>query len=509
MKIGCAAALLAVIFFARVAPAVAQPAADACAALNALKLDNLASIEAATIPRGPFALPETRTEPERTVTLPAHCRVRGVVAPAIRFEVWLPLAAAWNGRFQAVGGGGLAGVISYSALSRALQDGYATASTDTGHAAPDVEWLGDPGLLRDYGYRAIYEMTAKAKAAIQAYYGRAADYDYFNGCSTGGRQGLMQAQRFPDEYDGIVSGAPVNFFVAIHYTQLWAALAAKEASDESILSAADLDFASAAALAQCDATDGITDGVIEDPPSCDFDPGIMRCSGTGAGQCLREDQVTALRKIYAGPSDPRTGASLYPGFMPSGEPEWNVVTDSGLVEIPREYFKHSVFKDPSWDWRTFDFSEDIERASRTTAEILDATNPDLSAFRSRGGKLIVYHGWNDQVIPPEGSIKYYESVETALAARPNASSQETRDFFRLFMVPGMAHCRGGAGTNVFDAQKAIEAWVERGVAPDRIEASHRENDAVTRTRPLCPYPQTAQYDGNGDTNDTTNFVCAD
>jgi feruloyl esterase len=195
--------------------------------------------------------------------------------------------------------------------------------------------------------------------------------------------------------------------------------------------------------------------------------------------------------------------------MPSGEPEWNVVTDSGLVEIPREYFKHSVFKDPSWDWRTFDFSEDIERASRTTAEILDATNPDLSAFRSRGGKLIVYHGWNDQVIPPEGSIKYYESVETALAARANASNQETRDFFRLFMVPGMAHCRGGAGTNEFDAQKAIEAWVERGVAPDRIEASHRENDAVTRTRPLCPYPQTAQYDGTGDTNDTTNFVCAD
>jgi feruloyl esterase len=509
MRIACAAALSAVTFFAGLAPAVAQQAADACAALNTLELDNLESIEATAIPRGPFELAATRIEPARTVTLPAHCRVRGVVAPAIRFEVWLPLAAAWNGRFQAVGGGGLAGVISYSAMARALQGGYATASTDTGHVAPDVEWLGDARLLRDYGYRAVHEMTAKAKAAMHAYYGRPADYDYFIGCSTGGRQGLMQAQRFPEDYDGIVAGAPVNFFVAIHYTQLWAALAAKEASDESILSAADLDFVSAAALAQCDAIDGIADGVIEDPPSCDFDPGVLQCSGTAAGQCLREDQVTALRKIYAGPSDSRTGAHLYPGFMPSGEPEWNVVTDSGLVEIPREYFTRSVFNDPSWDWRTFDFGEDAEQASLATAEILDATNPDLSAFRSRGGKLIVYHGWNDQVIPPEGSIKYYKSVEATIAEQPNGSNQETRDFFRLFMVPGMAHCRGGPGTNEFDEQKAIEAWVERAVAPDRIEASHLEDEVVTRTRPLCPYPQTAQYDGTGDTNDTTNFVCAD
>jgi feruloyl esterase len=509
MRIACAAALSAVTFFAGLVPAVAQQAADACAALNALELENLESIEAAAIPRGPFDLPATRIEPARTVTLPAHCRVRGVVAPAIRFEVWLPLAAAWNGRFQAVGGGGFAGVISYSALVRALEGGYATASTDTGHVAPDVEWLGDARLLRDYGYRAIYEMTAKAKAAIQAYYGRAADYDYFIGCSTGGRQGLMQAQRFPDDYDGIVSGAPVNFFVATHYTQLWTALAAKQTSDESILSAADLELVSAAALAQCDATDGVADGVIEDPQTCDFDPGALQCSGTAAGQCLREDQVTALRKIYAGPTDPRTGARLHPGFKPSGETEWNVVTDSGLVEIPREYFARSAFKDPSWDWRTFDFGEDVEQASRATAEILDATNPDLSAFRTRGGKLIVYHGWNDQVIPPEGSINYYESVEAALTPGANGSNQETRDFYRLFMVPGMAHCRGGPGTSEFDEQKAIEAWVERGIAPDRIEASHLENGVVTRTRPLCPYPQTAQYDGTGDTNDTTNFVCAD
>lgn len=523
MRIIGAAALSAAIFVAGVAPAAAQPTADACASLNALELDDLVSIEATAVPQGPFDLPASPGNQAGPVTLPAHCRVRGVVAPAIRFEVWLPEPSGWNERFQAVGGGGFAGIISYPAMARALQGGYATASTDTGHVAPDVEWLGDPGLLRDYGYRAINEMTAKAKAVIDAYYGRPADYDYFNGCSTGGRQGLMQAQRFPGDYDGIVSGAPVNYFVAVHTAQLWMALAAKQASDESILSEADLDFVSAAAVAHCDADDGVADGVIEDPQSCDFDPAVLQCSGTASGECtgvaagndgpefatLRADQVTALRKIYAGPSDPRTGARLHPGFMPSGEVEWNVVTDAGLVEIPREYFTRSVFKDPSWDWRTFDFGEDVEQASRATAEILDATNPDLSAFRNRGSKLIVYHGWNDQVIPPQGSIEYYESVEAELAARPNASNQGTRDFFRLFMVPGMAHCRGGAGTSTFDAQKAIEAWVERGIAPDRIEASRREDDVVTRTRPLCPYPQTAQYDGTGDTNDTANFVCAE
>jgi feruloyl esterase len=509
MRIAWAAALSAATFLVGLAPVAAQQPADTCTALNAIGLANLASIEAVTIQRGPFELAATRIEPARTVTLPAHCRVRGVVSPSIRFEVWLPLADAWNGRFQAVGGGGLAGVISYSAMVRALDGGYATASTDTGHVSPDVEWLGDAGLLRDYGYRAIHEVTAKTKAVIAGYYGRPADYDYFNGCSTGGRQGLMEAQRFPDDYDGIVSGAPVNFFVATHYTQLWMALAAKEASDESILSAADLDLVRAAALVQCDATDGVADGVIENPLACDFDPGVLQCSGTEPTQCLRDDQVLALRKIYSGPTDPRTGARLHPGFMPSGETEWNVVTDVGLVEIPREYFTRSVMKDPSWDWRTFDFAEDVDAASQTTAEILDATNPDLTAFESRGSKLIVYHGWNDQVIPPEGSIDYYRSVENALAARSTRTSPETRDFYRLFMVPGMAHCRGGAGTSEFDMQKAIEAWVERGIAPDRIEASRREDGTVTRTRPLCPYPQTARYDGTGDTNDTANFVCAE
>jgi feruloyl esterase len=481
---------------------------DACAAIATLTLPDLSSIEAVAVPAGPFQLP-AGPGPASSTNLPAFCRVTGIVAPAIRFEVWLPEPAAWNGRFQAVGGGGFAGVISYGAMAPALAAGYATASTDTGHVSPDVEWLGNAGLMRDYGYRAIYEMTAKSKAVINNYYDRAADFSYFNGCSTGGRQGLMEAQRFPNDYDGIVTGAPVNYFVATHFSQLWVALAAKEVDDESILSADDLKFVNDTVLAQCDTLDGVRDGVIENPLTCNFDPAVLQCSGSQAGQCLLEDQVTALRKIYAGPVNPTNGQHLHPGLIPGGEPTWSLVTSSGLAQIPQEYFARSVFKDPNWDWRTFDFADDVELTNRTTGEILNATNPDLSAFRDGGSKLIVYHGWNDQVIFPEGTINYYESVDAALAGMPNPTNQDKTDFFRLFMVPGMTHCRGGSGTDQFDAQSAIEAWVERGVAPDRIEASRRESGAVTRTRPLCPYPQTAQYDGSGDTNQASNFVCAD
>jgi feruloyl esterase len=506
MRTAHASAALAVTLSLLSIPAAAQNAADACAALAALELPDLTSLEAEAVAPGPFDLPAGPGGGATTANLPAHCRVRGVVAPAIRFEAWLPEPSAWNGRFEAVGGGGFAGVISYGAMAAALRGGYATASTDTGHVAPDVEWLANGGRLRDYGYRAINEMTSKAKAVIERYYARSPDYSYFNGCSTGGRQGLMQAQRFPNDYDGIVTGAPVNHFVETHFAQLWVALAAKPVSDESILSAEDLALVNDTVLAQCDAIDDVKDGVLEDPRECDFDPAVLQCSGSLAGKCLDEAQVTALRKIYSGPVSP-TGESLSAGLAPGGETTWSLVTSPGLAQIPLEYFARAVFKDPSWNWRTFDFDDDVDLARQLTGEVLDATDPDLSAFRDGGNKLILYHGWNDQVIFPEGTIDYYERVEAALTAKPSTVNPQTSDFFRLFMVPGMAHCRGGTGTNQFDAQAAIEAWVERGIAPDRIEASRSEDGAVTRTRPLCPYPQTAQYNGSGDTNDTSNFVC--
>lgn len=478
---------------------------DACTALGNLRLPDTVALTAERVPAGPFTVATGSAGPgpqSLSAEVPAFCRVKGTVAPAIQFEVWLPEPRAWNGRFQAVGGGGFAGVISYGAMLPNINAGYVTASTDTGHVASDLEWLSDDQRMHDYGYRAIHEMTVKAKALTEAYYGRPADYNYFNGCSTGGRQGLMEAQRFPGDYDGIVSGAPVSPFIATHYTQLWVALAAKRDGD-TVLDTATLGRVTKRVLEQCDAADGVTDGVLEDPRTCSFDPSVLQCDASGgSGECLSPAQADALRKIYAGPVNPRTGEQLHPGLLPGSEPYWVLVDGADLAPIPQEYFSRSVFADPHWDWRTFDFDEDIKTAVDKNGAILDATDPHLREFRDGGSKLIVYHGWNDQVIFPQGTIDYYEAVGDAVTAGAAPS-----DFFRLFMVPGMAHCRGGSGTDQFDAQAAIEAWVERGEAPARIEARRVENGTVTRSRPLCPYPQTARYDGRGDTNDASSFVC--
>lgn len=480
---------------------------ERCAALAGLALPELASLEAELVGAGPFRLPAAGPAPAATENLPAFCRVRGIVTPEIRFEVWLPEPAAWNGRFRGVGGGGFAGTISYGAMVPALRGGYATASTDTGHTADDLEWLSDPRRLRDYGYRGIFEMTSKAKALVSEFYRRPADFDYFIGCSTGGRQGLMEAQRFAADYDGIVAGAPVNAFVDTHVTQLWTALAAKPDRDEPNLSATDLAFVNEAVIAQCDTLDGIRDGVLEDPARCSFDPGQLQCRVGTSAQCLRPDQVATLRRVYSGPVNPATGERLYPGLAQGGEATWSVVTAPGLVSIPLEFFRRTVFDNPNWDWRSFDLASDSALAHDETGPVLDAVDPDLAAFRDAGGKLIVYHGWNDQVIPPEGSIEYYENVERTLATAPNPSGQRVPDFFRLFMVPGMTHCAGGPGTSSFDATRAIESWVERGIAPDRIEAS-RPPPGEPRTRPLCPYPSRATYRGTGDPDRAASFNCA-
>lgn len=481
-----------------------RAAERACRALENLDLPQTSIV--ATLRRaGRFDVPAGPGTPATTPELPAFCRVRGVVDPAVQFEVWLPMPNAWNGRFEAVGGGGFAGILSYGAMVPAVTAGYVTASTDTGHESHDLEWLYDRGQLIDYGYRAVHEMTVRAKALIAAFYRKGPDYSYFNGCSTGGRQGLMEAQRFPEDYDGIVSGAPVNYFVATHYTQLWVSLAAKPESDESILTRQDLELVNRQVIAQCDAIDGVVDGVLEDPRVCEFEPGVLQCSAHSAAPCLSPEQVGALRKIYEGPKHPRTGAVLHPSLVPGGETGWSLVTDEGLAVFPKEYLGRSVMGRSPWDWRAFDFERDAVLAAERTGAILDATDPDLTAFRAAGGKLIVYHGWNDQVIFPESSIAYYEAVAKELA--PGRGADGIDDFMRLYMVPGMMHCRGGAGTDQFDLQALIERWVEGGEAPDRVEARRVVDGNVTRTRPLCPYPETAHYDGSGSTDDAANFVC--
>jgi len=481
----------------------AANAATACADLAKLALPDTRITLAERVPAGDFSAPGVN----QPLKVPAICRVAGVVSPAIKFEVWLPEASGWNGRFQAVGGGGLAGIISYPAMAEAVRGGYASSSTDTGHEATDSAWLSDRQRVIDYGYRAIHEMTLKAKAVIEAHYGTSPQYSYFNGCSTGGRQGLMTAQRYPDDYDGIISGAPVNRFTHLHMAQLWTAHATLK-KPGAVLTSDDLAKVSSAALAQCDANDGVKDGILTDPRTCHFDPNGL--------QGFSAAQVEALKLIYQGPVNPRTGAQLYAGLEPGGEgpqpnnPGW------ALIMNGREPFAidHAVlggmgFENPRWDWRAFDFDSDVELVDSKLFGVLNAVDPDLRDFKAGGGKLIVYHGWNDPGVMPRQTLHYFDNViEYAGKATGGDGRAYTDEYLRLFMLPGVGHCRGGAGPDQADWVAALAGWVEQGKAPASITARRQQDGKVVMTRPLCPHPQVARYRGRGDSNDAASFECA-
>ncbi|HZL56603.1 MAG TPA: tannase/feruloyl esterase family alpha/beta hydrolase [Bryobacteraceae bacterium] len=462
--------------------------------------------------------------------LPAFCRIAGSIKPSaesdIRFQVWLPVASGWNGKFAGIGNGGYAGAIGFAGLADAVRNGYASASTDTGHEdarGNNAEWaLRHPEKIADFGYRAIHETAVQAKAVIQAFYGNAPKRSYFSSCSNGGRQALMEAQRYPADYDGIVAGAPAN-----NWTHLLSAAAsgarATLAEPAGYISAAKLPAIEAAALAQCDALDGVKDGVIENPLACHFDPSVLRCKGAETDACLTVPQLSALQSVYGGLRNSK-GEQLFPGLEPGGEAEpggWaSWVTgaapmQSQMYSYGTQFFENMIYNDPAWQFRSFDADRDTKAADEKGARLLNATDPDLSAFEKRGGKLILYHGWSDAAISPVNAINYYQSVQKTMG------TDETGKFVRLYMVPGMQHCGGGAGANLFgqagvakadaehDIDAALEAWVERGTAPDKIIASKNDpKGAVVRTRPLCPYPQTAKWRGSGSTDDASNFTCA-
>lgn len=472
-----------------------------CEALQALALPDTTILSATLVPEGPFTSPSAGATTAKPIPMVAACRVAGRVKPAINFEVWLPVSG-WNGKFQAVGGGGFAGVISYGAMATALRRGYATASTDTGHSTPGGSWaLGQPELIADFGYRAIHEMTVKAKAIVEAFYGNGPRLSYFVGCSTGGRQGLMEAQRFPNDYDGIVAGAPANYWTRMPAGNLF--MAAATLKDEATrLPAAKLSALNKGAIAACDARDGVTDGLIENPPQCPFDPGSLQCTGEETDACLTPAQVGAARKIYAASVNPRTKAEIFPGMPPGSELTWNALAGGPQpFPIAVDFYKYFVFADPNWDWKTMDFDKDVAAGEEKSGKVLNATDPDLRAFKARGGKLVMYHGWNDQLITALNSINYFNSVTKTMGAK------ETGEFARLFMAPGMLHCAGGPGPNTFDALGALEQWVEHGRSPSELAASHSTNGVVDRTRPLCPYPQVATYGGSGSIDAAASFVC--
>jgi feruloyl esterase len=486
--------------------------AAACTALANTALPNTSITAAETVTGGSFTVPGTTNAMNN---LPPFCRIAGAIKPTqeseIRFEVWLPLDK-WNGKFAGVGNGGWAGTISYGQLQEELRRGYAAASTNTGHqAGPALDAarfaFEHPEQLVDFAYRAHHETTLKAKALVNAFYGQAPERAYWFGCSSGGNEGLHEAQRFPEDYDGIVAGAPANNFTRLMAGDFDATQAVLK-NPASNLPATALGVLYRGVLAACDATDGVTDGVVEDPRRCRFDPGTLQCAANQKqDSCLTAAQVDAARRVYRGPTNP-AGTRIYPGLSVGSEPFWPNRDAASPFPIPISYYKWLVFRDPNWDWTTLDMTrtadyEAIQKAEVKLAPILNATNPDLRQFRTRGGKLLQWHGWSDQLIAPQNSIDYYESVRSFFGG----NTADVQSFYRLFMAPGMTHCSGGTGPNTIDMQAVLEEWVEKGKAPERVIATHQVNGVVDRSRPLCPYPQVSTYKGQGDTNDADSFAC--
>lgn len=466
--------------------------------------------------------------------VPAFCRVGVESTPTadsdIKIEVWLPLSG-WNGKFQGQGNGGFAGSIGYEGMAIAVMKGYATAGTDTGHSAQavDARWaLGHPEKIADFGYRAIHEMTESAKAAIQAFYGSAPHYSYFASCSDGGREALMEAQRYPEDYNGIVGGAPANFWTHLLTDALWNAQALTLDAG-SYIPSSKLPAIAKAVNNACDKQDGVADGILNDPRKCRFDPAVMLCKGADSDSCLTSPQIAALKKLYAGAKDSQ-GHSIFPGYLPgaeTGEGGWatwiigRAPGESLLFLFGNGFFADMVYSKADWNYKDAKIDDAVKAADKKLASVLNSTNPDMSAFRNHGGKLILYHGWDDPAIPALSTVNYYEKVVKVMGERDAAS------FSRLYMMPGIQHCGDGPGPEPFspftpptvqsnDARHnfflAVEDWVEKGQAPSQIIATKFTSDDQTKgvqmTRPLCPYPAAAQYKGQGDTNDAANFFCA-
>ena len=474
--------------------------AATCEQLTSLTLRGGTVTMAQTVAAGAFTPPAGRAGGPAAAASPfakldAFCRVAATLKPApqsdIKAEVWLPVNG-WNGKLEVVGNGGFAGTISYAAMANALAAGYATASTDTGHTGPSSNTFANNDVLVDFAHRAIHETTVAAKATIDGFYGNAPKQSYFNGCSTGGRQALTAAQKYPDDFSGIIAGAPASHTTTQAFGQIWFAQVLGDPA--SALPREKLTLVHDAVLNACDANDGVKDGVLENPLACKFDPKTLVCKqGADPSSCLTPSQADGVQRIYAGPSNPRTGAHIFAGLERGSELGWNPTPVGYAVD----YFKYIVFKDPAWDPKSLNYDSDVERASKDV--VFDATDPDMSRFTGRGGKLILYQGWAEPGIPPGNLVRYYDHV--------SRKTKGAKDSVRVFMVPGMGHCGGGNGTSTFDMVPALDAWAERGQAPARINASRVRDGKVDRTRPLCAWPQVARYSGSGSIDDEANFVC--
>jgi feruloyl esterase len=449
---------------------------------------------------------------------PGICRVTAVTThpPAgDKVRIWIGIPTAnWNGRFLGTGGGGLVGG-NATGINPPLALGYASGATDTGHEGGSGSFALDANgrlnwqLIRDNAHLGIHEMTVTGKALTQAMYGAAPKYSYFNGCSTGGRQALMEAQRYPQDYDGVVAGAPAINWTRLHPQQLWGPLLMNAAGNS--IPACKLEAATAAAIEACDAIDGVKDGVIEDPKRCQYDPKPL--IGTSAGDCgvFTEADANLIRELWRGPSR-EDGSFLWYGQARGADLRALSGTRGTPLKpqpfaITLDWFRYFLAQNPQLDWTTITragYERFWDQSVEEYGIVIGTDNPDLAAFRDRGGKAIIWHGWADPLITAEGSIDYYKRVQERMGG-----AEKTSQFARLFLAPGIGHCGGGAGPAPYGQLDALLSWVEDAKAPATLTAARRDQaGAITRSRPLCPYPLVAKYKGSGSTDDAANFVCS-
>lgn len=477
-------------------------AAVPCDSLAAQALPGVAVTLAEVVPAGGFTPAVAPGGPPGAANpyaaLPAFCRIAATLTPVagseIKMELWMP-TEGWNGKFLGAGNGGFAGAILTAPMADPLRRGYAVANTDTGHAgnSQDASFgAGRPEAIVDFAYRAVHEMTVTSKALAAVYYGGAPAASYWVGCSTGGRQGLANVQHYPEDYDAVVAGAPANNMARLqaHSIMLQQAM--------TRLPTAKLSLVNNAAIAACDANDGLTDRVIGRPDQCSFDPAPLACAaGADEASCLTPPELDAARSIYAGTNNPRTGESIYPAPEPGSEAQWAVF--SAPETIGSSFYRHLAIGRQDWDFQTFDFDRDVEAGLAVGDGVMQTQDPAIADFVERGGKLLLWHGVADPLVTPGNTIDYYESVEAALGA-------EAEDSVRLFLAPSVGHCGGGEGYAPADLLTAIETWYETGETPEMLLAA-KTVEGVRRTRTLCPYPEVAQYDGAGDPNDAASFSC--
>ena len=487
---------------------VPSHAATPCDKLAGLALPNAKIDSAHIVAAGAFVPPAGlgARGGNPYANLPVFCRVTATLTPSkdsdIKTEIWLP-ASGWNGKYQAVGNGGWAGTIPYPAMAAALASGYATAGTDTGHTGNNADFaLGHPEKLIDLAYRSIHEMTVKAKTVINENYGMPARYSYYNGCSQGGRQGLAAAQKYPEDFNGIIAGAASWNQMRAHGAREALNLVVNKDQD-SVIPRSKYQMIHDSVLNACDALDGVKDGVIENPLQCNFDYAKLACKAGDAADCLTKGQVESAKAMISPLKDPKTGKVLFDGhLMPGSELGWATLGGPEPLGLSTSGMKNVVFQDPKWDYHTMNLSTDVDRAAKSDNGEMYSGDPNLKPFFDRGGKLLMYHGWSDPQVNPLLSVTYYKNVVDTVGKEKASNSIE------LFMMPGVNHCAGGPGTDTFEKVKVLEQWVEQGKKPTQITASHSTAGKVDKTRPLCPFPQVAKYRGAGDTSDAASFVCS-